>query len=281
MNFTIIGLLGPAGSGKDLVADWFVSKGFVKVAFADSMKRFSQKAFSLSAEQLWGPSHERNKQFPVDLSWWFNAMGNLQDASKEILQDVLQEGDRMNGYLKLLDWFSWLRKTYPEAISAREILQTLGTEWGRAVDPLLWCRYAHRVAQRLLHGVFTYDQTTGLTHVGLVEKELTGFDGSKFRTKELVQPYRTDPIAGVVIPDHRFVNEVEETKKHGYVLRLRRLAREPKVIGIDNHPSESEQTGIPDNAFNLVLEFPEGVEKVHAMLEEAMKERSWARTHSS
>jgi hypothetical protein len=263
MDFTIIGLLGPAGSGKDLVADWLAKRGFVKVAFSDPMKRFSQKAFSLSYEQLWGPSQERNKQFPIDTAWWFNAMGNLQGAAKEIVQDVLQEGDKAVGYLKLLDWFTWLRKTYPTSISAREILQTVGTEWGRTVDPLIWCRYAHQVSEVLSHGRQLYSQEGGLGSavVGAVAGKV---------------------YQGVVIPDHRFVNEVEETKKHGYVIRLRRLAREPKVIGIENHPSEVEQAGIPDSAFNLVLEFPEGIEKVHAMLEEAMKEQSWTRlAHSS
>jgi hypothetical protein len=261
MDFTIIGLLGPAGSGKDLVADWFVSKGFVKVAFADPMKRFAQEAFSLSTEQLWGPSHERNKRFPVDMAWWFNAIGRLPMAAKEIIQYVLQESDRVSGYLKLLDWFTWLRKTWPEEISAREILQTIGTEWGRTVDPLIWCRHAHLVAEKLSYGMVSYSQEKGLS-VSLDSKG----------------------PAGVVIPDHRFVNEVMETKKHGetsYVLRLRRLAREEKIIGINNHVSEAEQKGIPDSEFDLVLEFPEGVEKVQAMLETALKEQSWNRARSS
>ena len=47
MDFTVIGLLGPAGSGKDLVGDWFVDKGLTKVSFADPMKRFVQRAFGL------------------------------------------------------------------------------------------------------------------------------------------------------------------------------------------------------------------------------------------
>jgi hypothetical protein len=264
MDFTIIGVLGPAGSGKDLVADWFVSKGFVKVAFSDPMKRFSQKAFSLSTEQLWGPSHERNKRFPIDSSWWFNALGNLQDASKEIVQVVLQKGDKINGYLKLLDWFTWLRKTYPKEISAREILQTVGTEWGRTVDSFIWCRQAYLVAEKVKSGLFNYSQEKGLSPINLAEF-----------------PYGDDSRKGIIITDHRFINEVNETKKHGYVLRLRRLAREQKVVGIDNHPSESEQTGIPDSAFDLVLEFPEGVERVHAMLEEAMKEQAWTQARSS
>ena len=255
VGFTVIGLLGPAGSGKDLVADWFVNKGFVKVAFADPMKRFVQRAFGLSVEQLWGPSEERNKKFPVSLAWWFNAIGNMGKASEELVGSVLSEGTRAIGYLKLMEWFSWLRKTYPEEIAAREILQTLGTEWGREVDGLMWAKYAHRVAFGLLQGKYSYTQTGGLNPLEL----------------HLRAP------AGVVIPDHRFVNEIATTQENdGYVLRLRRTALEPKTIGIDGHRSENEQKAVPDSAFDLVFEFPEGVDQVHAALEKAFEGQTWA-----
>jgi len=58
----IIGITGRAGSGKDTVADILVQKhGFVKIAFADPMKRFCKEVFAFTDEQLWGPSSTRNK----------------------------------------------------------------------------------------------------------------------------------------------------------------------------------------------------------------------------
>lgn len=250
-KFTVLGILGPAGSGKDLVADWLCEKGFVKIAFADPMKRFVKAAFGVSSEQLWGPSEERNREFEVDDAWWFNAIGNMPGAFEEILNMVLQDGDRSRGYLALMDWFSKLRQTYREKISARYILQTLGTEWGRSVDDVLWARYAHKVAGKVGAGA-GYSQENGWTSIGARQ------------------------YAGVVIPDHRFINEVELSQGLGaYVIRLRRLAREEQTVGIAGHKSETEQKSLQDDVFDLVLEFPEGVEKVHEILEKTLEERAW------
>lgn len=235
MDFTVIGLLGPAGSGKDLVADWLIAKGFVKVAFADPMKRFVNRCFIIPLNSLWGPSDERNKRFKIDTFWWYTAVSNLPEAAQEIVQEVLPDGCRASGYLSLLEWFSWLRKTYPDEISAREILQTLGTEWGRKVKSDLWPAYAYEVVNRLKEGG-AYTQVGGPYEPSL-----------RLRTP-----------AGVVIPDHRFRNEVEGTQQvGGHLIRLRRLAQEEKVVGIAGHVSESEQKAVPDDLFDLVLELRE------------------------
>lgn len=256
-NFLKLGILGPAGSGKDLAADWFCNeKNFVKVAFADPIKRFARKAFFFSYEQLWGPSEERNREFVVDDAWWFEAIGHFGEASKEIVENILDAGNRVEGYLKLHDWLTQLRKDYREKISARVVLQTLGTEWGRSVDDLLWAKYAHRVIARIAQG-HAYSQDKGI------------------RDR---RPGEVSAYAGAIIPDHRFKNEVTTTQEQGgYVLRLRRLALEKKdeTVGISGHRSEAEQKTIPDNTFNLVIEFEEGVEMVYKTLEKVYVEKSW------
>ncbi len=254
-EFTMLGLLGPAGSGKDLTADWFVEKGFVKVAFADPMKRFVQRAFGFNDFALWGSSEERNRLVSVSEAWWFDVIGAFGTASRELVQDVLDEGLRTTGYMKLHDWLTQLRKDYREQISARVILQTLGTEWGREVDPTMWVKYAHKVAAEV-HNGYGYSQFNGL--------------GDKLPR----------PHVGVVIPDHRFANEVEATKQAGgYVLRLKRLSQSgEETVGVAGHKSEAEMKTLPDEAFNLVLEFPEGIEKVHEILEKAYEEQSWSRS---
>lgn len=255
MDFTILGLLGPAGSGKDLTADWFAEKGFVKCAFADPMKRFCQKTFGLSTEQLWGPTAERNREFDIDNAWWFEAIGHMGEASEEIVSKVLTEGNRISGYLSLHDWLTKLRVDYPTKISTRVILQTLGTEWGRAVDPVMWVRYCYKVLDDVSQGAF-YSQVGGL-----VDTEMY-YDNK-----------------GAIIPDHRFINEVEASQNlHGtYVMRVRRLALEDqqKQIGVAGHASEAEQKAIPDSVFDYVLEFEEGVDKVHQTLERVYAEKLW------
>lgn len=257
MEFTVLGLLGPAGSGKDLTADWLVKeKGFVKIAFADPMKRFAMKTFGLDAERLWGPSEKRNEMFEIGDQWWFEAIGHMGEGVAEIVNEVLVPGHRVEGYLKLHDWLSQLRKDNPEQISARIILQTLGTEWGRNVDELMWARFAHNIVQDIKDGAH-YDQQSGVYHDD---------DDSEFK--------------GVVIPDHRFKNEVEFTQaKNGYVLRLRRLSIEKEpAVGIAGHQSEAEQKTLTDDKFDHVFNFEEGVDSVYAQLEGAFEQKLWINT---
>jgi len=59
----LIGITGRAGSGKDTVADILVANhSFVKVAFADPIKRICRDVFRFTEEQLWGPSEARNAE---------------------------------------------------------------------------------------------------------------------------------------------------------------------------------------------------------------------------
>ncbi len=253
MSFTVLGLLGQAGSGKDLVADWLSEHGYVKIALADPMKRFVMYAFEFTHIQLWGPSQERNKEIPITTSWWFEAAARLPTAFGEILNRVLDGQARVTGYLEMLNWFTQLRKDYPDAISARVVLQTLGTEWGRTVDPLLWAKYVWKQAAEISQGA-DYSQAIGL------------------RTHRI--PRRIPQ--GIAVPDHRFINEVETTQaNNGYVIKLVRPGNSKTAPGIQGHTSETEQQTIPNDKFDLVLELPEGVENVYAVLEGVLKERAW------
>jgi hypothetical protein len=258
-DFTVIGLLGPAGSGKDLVADWLIEKGFVKVAFADPMKRFVLRAFGIDKERLWGPSEKRNEMFDIPEAWWYEAIGHFGSAVEELIYGVLPEGKRVEGYLKLHDWLTNLRKTYTTRISARVILQTLGTEWGRSVEPLMWADYAFKVIDIIKTGNL-YSQYTGL-HSPRNPREVSAYSGA-------------------VIPDHRFANEIAYTKNHGgHVIRLRRLANEKSSIdiGVVGHKSEAEHKEIPDKLCDAVYELHEGIDNVHRLLEVAYAEKLWAR----
>ena len=55
----------------------------------------------------------------------------------------------------------------------------------------------------------------------------------------------------VVVPDLRFANEVAALRRAGaFLIRLRRAGT---MVG-DTHASETEQRGIPDSAFDLVID---------------------------
>ncbi len=259
-EFPVLGLLGPAGSGKDLVADWFCEKkNFVKVPFADPIKRFASRCFGIDWDRLWGPSEKRNEVFEVDESWWRDAAEKMKNAATEITQEVLEVGVRVEGFLRMYDWLKNLRTEYPDKISARFVLQTLGTEWGRSVDELMWAKYAHKVARRIRDEKLCYTQATGLA-----------------TETEMANNYK-----GVIIPDHRFNNEIKVTQNYGgYVIRLRRLALEQKdeTVGISGHRSEAEQKTIPDSVFDHVCNFGEGVDKVYEQLEGVFEQKLWINT---
>jgi hypothetical protein len=253
-KFTTLGISGLAGSGKDLVADWFwKEKNFVKVAFSDPMKRFVHRLFNFPVKALWGPSEERNRSYSISDDWWYAALGALGDASNELLNSVMLLTDRVQGYLTLMDWFNKLRQENREIISTRVILQTMGTEWGRTLDPLMWTRYAHQVIRELKEQGLEYTQEAGVT---------TGKCGI--------------PYNGAVIPDHRFLNEIQHTQQRGgYVIRVRRTSKKEEVVGVAGHASETEQRILPDDTFNLVLEFEEGIDRVYQRLEKAYEAREW------
>jgi hypothetical protein len=50
----IIGFMGNKGVGKDSAADMLAPLGFVKISFADPIKRFCAEVFQWGPEDLWG-----------------------------------------------------------------------------------------------------------------------------------------------------------------------------------------------------------------------------------
>jgi hypothetical protein len=129
---------------------------------------------------------------------------------------------------------------------------------------MMWAHYAYRTIEKLRR------QDEPLSY--------TPKDGLRISRIAL-----QEPLTGVVIPDHRFINEVEYTKSQGgYVLRLRRLAKEAiESVGIAGHQSEAEQKGLTDDVFDHVFNFGEGVDKVHEALEGAYDHQLWIDTRKS
>lgn len=120
----IVGLKGPAGSGKSTVAKMLVDNhNFVEIALADVFKRFVGDVFDIPQSTLWGPSVERSKP----LKDW-----PTRKAVAEVEPGQLHEGVDVE----------WL--------TARRILQTCGTEWGQGLHPDVWTRYVLKTADELL-----------------------------------------------------------------------------------------------------------------------------------
>ena len=218
----IIGICGPAGSGKDTAGEYLVKNhGFVRVALADPLKRICKEVFNFSDEQLWGPSEMRNKpdeRYPrpdfVTVGPAFSGPGGLP------MHRILPNPPG-----------PWL--------TPRHALQQLGTEWGRNCYENVWVDYALRIARELLvpiddfpGDIASYDPKQGIEHKYL----------------------RGNRAKGVVITDVRFRNEVEAIKKAGgYVLRIERPGA--GLTGAAGaHASESEMREIPDDIFDARID---------------------------
>lgn len=118
----------------------------------------------------------------------------------------------------------------------RVALQSLGTEWGRAIYDDTWVDYALRVADAILDKGMSYSQKNGLY-------KPEGW-GRLFNKK----------VTGVVIPDVRFKNEMRHIRirRRGFLARISRPGFEGNV-GIANHASETEQKSIHDSEFDFIL----------------------------
>lgn len=212
------GIVGQSGSGKDTIADFLTDEyGFVKISFADPMKRFCMELFDFTEAQLWGPSEMRNGP---DTRY---QRGFYYPATREVPKSTSVQ----------------LSDPKPVYLTPRYALQTLGTEWGRDCYPDIWVEYAMRQAKELL------DETEYVRRKGYLPSK-----GIFYATEEDDFLPR---IHGVVIADVRFKNEMEIIKREGgKVIKVVRPGY-TGAVGIANHPSEEEQKSIPDEAFDYVL----------------------------
>jgi hypothetical protein len=95
----VIGLSGRKGCGKDTCADYLVSKyGFVKLAFADTLKDLCKTVFGFNNEQLYGNLKEQ-----IDPFWEHSPREIMQTVGTELFRNTLPI------YLKNLNENIWIR----------------------------------------------------------------------------------------------------------------------------------------------------------------------------
>ena len=91
----IVGFLGQSESGKDTASDYLVKKhDFVKIAFADVMKRIAKEVYDFSDNQLWGPQEEKNKQdmrYPVEGKGFLSPRTALQFLGTEVGRGIWED----------------------------------------------------------------------------------------------------------------------------------------------------------------------------------------------
>lgn len=215
----IIMICGGANSGKDTAATLIkeLLPNVATVAQATPLKELGSTLFKFTDDQLYGPSESRNAP-------------DHRFDSKEEWARVRWDTDTINAWLSKyfpgnnqakVHFTVWLDKLYQDTYCAkvtltpRVMLQTLGTEFGRAIDPEVWFNFAHKECKDLL--------VSG-------RAELT------------------------LITDGRFKSELISAKDHNLMTLLIKVPDDrPRVVGIKGHASEAELRKIPDYWYTEVI----------------------------
>ena len=141
----LIGLSGPAGVGKDTVADYLVeTHGFTKFSFSDALYREVSEAFDLPIEDL---LRRETKEVP---HWKLTA---VQCSDVDFARIMMDAASALGADQ------SWLHEFSP-----RWVLQRWGTDYRRAQDPEYWIKKTALWVQAWLD--VTKDD--GVQHGGLV-----------------------------------------------------------------------------------------------------------------
>jgi hypothetical protein len=249
----IIILCGQAGSGKDTVGARISShyNGFC-VGQADPIKRMAQSLFGFTDEQLWGPSDSRNA---VDHRSLCGHDGSLSPLLNEVGRKIVGGGGVgsgeywVNQFFKpelqqaamsaLHFWFvDLIRSTETSGVSPRIVLQSLGTDWGRRIDPEVWIEMAIETCSMVLGGEYTYSKKTGLTR------------GSSSYNAAL-------------ITDGRFRNEITKVRGLGGIsVKIDRPTR-PSIGVASLHISETGLDDLPIHLYDYVVLNNSGLESLN------------------
>lgn len=266
MKKPLIILAGQAGSGKDTVgahlSRWYRA---TTLGQADPLKRFAEVVFRFSHQQLWGPSELRNQRDPrfdvfepdkitqvlddLDLAYSRAAGSWLSDVLPRPLPSakVREARQRLDRWLDDI----LVRVASYRGLTPRLVLQTLGTEWGRALLPDIWIDYAIRKADMILNGPNAYDRTKGLV-------------------------YAVRPAPMVIVTDGRFLNEIDRVRAEGGIaIRIDRPGNELSTAaeqgGVTGHVSERQLTEIPEDHFDALIENGGGIEDLCLAAEGAVR----------
>lgn len=233
----VLVLCGEAGSGKDSLANHLAQKiGGHALGFADPLKQFVKDVFDFTDEQLWGPSEFRNA---IDIRFSTRyaknqALARLEGNIGQVWCKTLFDHKKDEAHHQLMNviWPQIYRTAHEvNGLSPRFVLQILGTEWAREIDPNVWVKRSFEVSKKLLCGGHDYSRSAGLS---------------------LTPGVLPAPLA--IITDGRFPNEILEVKSRGAaVLRIfRHNKADTASTGISGHPSEG-MSRIPLHFFDAIL----------------------------
>ncbi len=235
----IIAIVGKSKTGKSTVADMIAAsrKSTIQIAFADKLKQVCMDLFGLTTQdlnteegkakptQLPCPTCPMCKSINTTLAAMTIAFSSFYDQPVYSHKGPQQVECKDCGAAGPPDSFVgfW---------TPRMILQHLGTEGVRRVDPDAWARCAMRTAVSALD--------KGVDVVTSTSPDRKAGDNFK--------------PGLVVVTDGRFRSELAAVRAAGGIAwRLRRPETDNVATGIAGHASEVEIDGIPDSDFDEVI----------------------------
>jgi hypothetical protein len=139
-------------------------------------------------------------------------------------------------------------------LSPRVALQTLGTEWGRAMYLNTWIDYGLEVADDILLRGMYYNQKDGVS--------------KRSWWRRLMSRRRQ----GVVFSDIRFKNEIDQIRRrsNGFVVRVRRPGA-VGLVGLKGHASEEEQKSLTDDDFDYTINNTGSLSQLYEEVDKMLK----------
>jgi hypothetical protein len=234
----VLAMMGRSKSGKDTVGgiakEVVGNGGVVTMAFADKLKLMCMDLYGLSYDDVFT---DAGKDRVTDFVCWKCPACSSIDCFDEV-------ADRTKRVVCRKCTAVGQPESFESKWTVRMILQHVGTEGCRRIDPNVWVNFTMRTAQAALEG------RVYVTPIALA-------DGSTYAlATERMHNLESVPATAqlVVITDCRFRSEMVGVQKaEGSVWRLRRPETDRKAQGIASHASENEMDQIPDSMFQRVI----------------------------